>query len=301
MSGTQMTVAEQREAHTQLITAIKHEKFQAQIRASLPPSVSVDRFTAVTIAAINHNPDLLHPQIDRQSFYNSVVRAAQDGLLPDGNEAFLNIYSTNIAPRDQPPKWVKRVQYQKMVGGLIKIFENAGIDAWANSVYENDTFDVWGDDSGEHYLHRPARLGTPRGNRIGSYAVAKRPGARSIIIQVMDMDDLERVRNASKNPDKGPWRDWPERMEQKSALHRLKKRVAAADEKAAQHLNKVDDEFADDELQPTEQPTPAQNPVANATRPKVLQSIVDQESVEPAAAGDAALDGDADRRPGDII
>lgn len=280
-----------------LVEQIKHPAMQTQIRASLPPSVSLERFTAVTIAAINHNPDLL--SADRQSFYNAVVKAAQDGLMPDGNEAVLNVYNTNVGGRGQPDRWIQKVQYQKMVSGILKKFEEAGIDAYANSVYENDMFEEWSDIDGQHLMHRPAKLGTSKGERIGAYAVAKRGGGRSAIIQVMDRDELERVRNTSKSPDKGPWKSWPERMEQKAVLHRLKKRVATIDASASEKLNSIDDEFKDeDESEETSQP---QQPVPTGaeTRPKSLQAVVDRggASSEP----NALPPDDPGPQEGDII
>jgi len=295
-----------RQEQRSLVESIKHPSMQAQIQASLPPSVSLDRFTAVTISAINHNPDLL--TADRQSFYNSVVKAAQDGLLPDGNDAVLNVYNTNVAPRGQPEKWVRKVQYQRMVGGIMKLFEKAGIDAFAESVYENDEFQVWNDVDGQHYLHRPVKLGSPKGERVGAYAIARRPGGRSPIIQVMDRDELDRARAASKSPG-GPWKAWPERMEQKSALHRLKKRVATIDEEAAKHLSGIDDDFEDDEpTAPAESPKQTV-PTGNEQRPKSLQAVVDQAAPIPPADGVMVGDppsfggaaGDPGPQEGDII
>jgi recombination protein RecT len=299
---TGTALANVRQEQRSLVESIKHPQMQAQIKASLPPSVDLDRFTAVTIAAVNHNPDLL--KADRQSFYNSVIKAAQDGLLPDGNDAVLNIYNTNIAPKGQAAKWVQKVQYQRMVGGIMKLFEKAGIDAFADSVYEHDEFDVWTDENGQHCTHRPTKLGKPKGERIGAYAIARRPGGRSMVIQVMDMEALGRARAASKSPDKGPWATWPERMEQKSALHRLKKRVATIDDDAAKHLNTMDDEFEDDEPTPAEQPKQSV-PTGNEKRPHSLQSVVDQDV--PPVEGDAPTDappadqGDPGPREGDII
>jgi recombination protein RecT len=262
-----------RQEQRSLVEQIKHPAFQAQISASLPPSVSLERFTAVTIAAINHNPKIL--QAERQSFYNSVVKAAQEGLLPDGQDAFLNVYNTKV-----DGKWIQKVQYQRMVGGVIKQFTKAGIDAYAESVYENDGFEFWNDTEGQHLVHRPTKPGQAKGERIAAYAIAKLASGRAVI-QVMDMEQLAKAREASKSKEddgspKGPWRDWPERMEQKSALHRLRKRVAIIDEQAAKELNKIDDEFEDEEP-----PAPAEEPkqtvpTGNEARPKALQSVVEQ-------------------------
>lgn len=292
---TGTAVANYQTEQRSLIDSLRHEKFQTQIRASLPPSVSLDRFTAVTIAAVNQNPDLLGA--DRQSFYNSVVKCAQEGLLPDGQDSVLNVYNTNVGTKDKP-RWIKKVQYQRMVGGLLKQFTKAGIDAYAESVYENDSFDYWNDESGQHLIHKPTKLGKEKGERIGSYAVAKLASGR-VIVQVMDMEDLARVRAASKSPDKGPWSSWPARMEQKSALHRLRKRVAIIDEQAAKELGKMDDEFVDDPEETPEQPRQA-IPTPSDKRPASLQSVVDQSS-NGEAPPDDMQSGDPGPQEGDII
>jgi recombination protein RecT len=283
-----------RQEQHSLVEQIKHPKFQAQIQASLPPSVSIERFTAVTIAAINHNQALL--SADRQSFYNAVVKAAQEGLLPDGQDAVLNIYNTKV-----DNKWIKKVQYQRMVGGVIKQFTKAGIDAYAESVYENDAFDFWNDTDGQHLMHKPTKPGRPKGERIAAYAVAKLASGRAVV-QVMDMEELAKARAASKSKEedgspKGPWRDWPERMEQKSALHRLRKRVAIIDEQAAKELAKIDDEFEDEVPEPAEEPKQAV-PTGNETRPKALQSVVDQSGTDDPPPNEG---GDPGPQEGDII
>lgn len=274
-----------RQEQRSLVEQIKHPAFQAQISASLPPSVSLERFTAVTIAAINHNPKIL--QAERQSFYNAVVKAAQEGLLPDGQDAFLNVYNTKV-----DGKWIQKVQYQRMVGGVIKQFTKAGIDAYAESVYENDGFEFWNDTEGQHLVHRPTKPGQAKGERIAAYAIAKLASGRAVI-QVMDMEQLAKAREASKSKEddgspKGPWRDWPERMEQKSALHRLRKRVAIIDEQAAKELNKIDDEFEEEPSEPAEEPKQP-IPTGSETRPKSLQSVVDQgkgDDPQPTEGGD---------------
>jgi recombination protein RecT len=244
---------------------IRDPKFQEQIKATLPESVSISRFTATTITAINHNPALL--EADRQSLYNAIVKAAQDGLLPDGTDGVLNIYNTKINDRE----WIKKVQWQKMVGGIIKLFGKAGIPVYAVSVYEKDKIEIWNDDAGQHVKHVPVVFGD-RGERIGAFACATLPSGRTII-EAMNQEELARARDKSKNPEKGPWLDWPERMEQKTVLHRLSKRVAVTDEKAAESLRSLGDEFDEDEpAAPKAAPEP---PPAEKKRPRALQAVVD--------------------------
>jgi recombination protein RecT len=288
-----------RDQHRSLVDAIRHPKMQEQIKASLPPSVSLDRFTATTISALNHNPDLL--SADRQSFYNAVVKAASDGLLPDGIDSVLNIYSTNVGTRDKP-RWIDKVQYQRMVGGIIKQFAKAGIHAYAVSVYECElpTFELWNDEEGQHIRHNPKPFEKNRGERLGAFAVAKLTSGR-VIIETMNVDDLARAKAASKSGDRGPWKTWPERMEQKSVLHRLRKRVAIIDEVAAAELNKIDDEFEEETPEPTPAPAQQQAPSEPEKRPSALQAIVDQEAAAKPLEAPTGPADDPGPQEGDII
>lgn len=291
-TGNALTIQAERRT---LIEQLRAPQMQAAIQASLPPSVSLEKFTAVTIAAVNHNPDLL--SADRQSFYNAVVKSAQEGLLPDGQDAILNIYNTNTAPRGQPEKWVKKVQFQRMVGGVIKQFKKVGIDAYACCVYANERFRLWNDETGQHITHEPEPFGD-KGAMIGVYAVAPMPG--KCVIATMGLEDIERARNSSKSPDKGPWKTWYDRMAEKSALHRLRKRVAILDEEAAKELNKIDDEFDEEEEQAPAEPVKQAVPTGNEARPKALQSVVDQGAGE--VVGKPPEDsGDPGPQDGDII
>lgn len=269
---------------------IRAKALQAQIKASLPKNVSLERFTSTTITAVNHNPELL--KADRQSLYNAIVKCAADGLLPDGNDAVLNIYNTNTGTRDKPV-WTKKVQYQRMVGGIIKQFTKAGINAYAVSVYQADKFRMWNDNDGQHVEHEPVTFG-PRGEMVGVLAVAKLPTGLSVV-EAMNLEDVDRARQASKSADNGPWKTWFDRMAQKSVLHRLRRRVAIMDDEASQHLNRIDDEFEVDEetgeimnAERNVTPTPsADKEKAADERPRALQGVIDS-------------DGD-EQRPEDVV
>lgn len=312
MSGNQNTqVATIQQKQRSLVESIKHPKMQEQIKQSLPPGVSLDRFTAVTLAAFNHNPDLSFA--DRQSLYNAVIKAAQEGLLPDGQDAVLNVYNTNVAPKGKPAKWVKKVQFQRMKMGVLKQFKKAGIDAYSSCVYENETFRMWNDESGEHIRHDRFPFGKDRGEIIGSYAVAPLPNGKCKVA-TMDMESIMKAKSSSKSGDgeNAPWNKWFDQMAEKSALHRLRRRVGLIDEEAAKHLNKIDDEFEDDEIEKIEV-TPAQPvPTGTEARPKSLQSVIDQSEDMESGYYDGRSDDDVtedspvpdsvdDQQPGDVI
>jgi phage RecT family recombinase len=207
-----------------------------QMQLSLAPRlaahrVSLDAFTEVAITAISQNPDLI--DCDRNSLYNAVASCAKDGLLPDGKQAAIVAFNTRVKFRDENGRWqetwVKKAQHMPMVEGIIHTFGKYGVKAYAVSVYENDEYDTWNDEHGQHVKHKPVKLGKPRGERVGALAVA-RDSDGQVWVEAMDQNDLEAPRRATKQKDQqgnliGPWRDTPDRMEQKSALHRLAKRV----------------------------------------------------------------------------
>ena len=264
--------------------SLVHPAMQEKFKQVLPPDVSLDRFTRVTITAVQNNPGIL--ECDRATLYNACVTAAQRGLLPDGKEGALVSFNTK-----QGDQWIKKAQFMPMPEGIIKEMAKAGIKAYTVSVYANDTIDMWNDDSGQHVKHKPVVFGD-RGDRIGALACAQDSEGR-VYVEAMSMDDLSRAQAASKAKDKagnptGPWRDWPERMEQKTALHRLRRRVPIIGHDDMTEAFRQDDE----QLAPAEQPPPAETShglteelvakavvqaAGKAKRPKGLQAVIDAE------------------------
>ena len=217
-------------ALVQVTQALADPEMQGKFVQMLPAEVPVDRFTEVVMMAIRQTPELL--DADRQTLYDSCLSLARRGLLPDKKEAALVVYSTNVAPKGQQKRYVKKVQEIAMVGGIIKELGKVGIKAYAVSVYTNDQFDFWNDDDGQHVKHKPVVFGD-RGTRIGAFAAGQLPDGRTYV-EAMNMQELERVALRSKQAWKdkdgvthrgGTWVSDPERMEQKSCLHRLRKRM----------------------------------------------------------------------------
>ena len=78
------------------------------------------------------------------------------------------------------------------------------------------------DENGEHIFYEPNML--DRGEMIGAFAYAKmRTG--ELQFEVMNIEDIEKVRTASRNSDSGPWVNWYESMSRKSVMHRLGRRL----------------------------------------------------------------------------
>jgi recombination protein RecT len=196
---------------------------ESMIAEVLPQHLSIEKFKRAALIAVTNNPNIL--KADRQSLFTSLQRCAVDGLVPDNKEAALIEFNTKVNN-----SYVKKIQYLPMIDGVLKRARQSGeiSTITARAVYTNDTFDYWVDEDGEHLNHRPNFLGD-RGAMSLVYAMAKLKSGEAIV-EPMSMADIEKVRGASKTGDKGPWKDWFERMALKSAMHRLARRLPNSSE-----------------------------------------------------------------------
>ncbi len=203
------------------------EDQKSMLQQVLPKHMPVDKFVRAAVIAATNTPSVL--QADRQSLFNSLQRCAADGLVPDGREAALVEFNTNIGTRDNP-NWVKKIQYMPMIDGVLKRARQTGEIATitARVVYTADEFDYWVDEDGEHLKHRP-EFGDNRGDIKLVYAMAKLKDGL-VIVEPMTKGDVDKVRQSSKNPKSGPWNDWYDRMALKTALHRLARRLPNSSE-----------------------------------------------------------------------
>jgi recombination protein RecT len=184
------------------------DKMLGQFAAVLPAHIPVERFGRVVLTAVQTSPELLN--VDRRSLWNACMKAAQDGLLPDGRLAALVVFKDK--------KRGPVAQYMPMIAGIRQKVRNSGevstFDAYV--VHEKDLFDYeLGDDP--HIVHRPVR--GDRGKIIAAYSIALlKDGSRSR--EVMWIDEIEDVRKSSRYPDGGPWVNWYGEMCKKTVARR---------------------------------------------------------------------------------
>ena len=191
-------------------------KMQPEFAAALPPQIQPEKFVRTTVTAIQMQPELLNA--DRRSLLGACMKAAQDGLLPDGREAALVIFRS---------KGGAQVQYMPMIGGILKKLRNSGelASISAHVVHEHDQFDyILGDE--ERIEHKPCLFGE-RGQPIAVYAVAKtKDGA--VYREVMSVEEVEKVRSVSRAGNSGPWVTWWGEMAKKTVIRRLCKRLPSS-------------------------------------------------------------------------
>ena len=166
------------------------EQMQGQFHAALPAHIPVERFVRVVMTALQGSPELL--RMERKSLFGAAMKAAQDGLLPDGREAAL-----------VPFKGV--VQYLPMVAGIRKKVRNSGeISTWdVHAVHENDAFEFELGD--EPFIRHKPNLSN-RGKLIAVYSVARMKDG-SVSRDVMSVEEVEKIRAKSLAKNSGPWAD----------------------------------------------------------------------------------------------
>jgi len=195
------------------------DKYKGDIKVYLPKEITVEAFMRVTMTAITDNPSLL--SANRPSLIKACKDCAKAGLLPDGKEAVLAVYNTNVAKKGEQPKWEKIVAFQPMVGGYKKrIWEKGNFTYFsAHAVYANDEFDYCLGDN-EYIKHKPAMEN--RGELIAAYAIVKNKDGQ-YMRSVLTKEAIEKYRE--KSPQKnGPfWTGFYDQMAIKTAVRVLAK------------------------------------------------------------------------------
>lgn len=228
---------------------IESDLVAAGVQSVLPESVKMSTFVRCAAIAIAGNNDLA--AADKESVIMSLTRCATDGLIPDNKEAAIVTFNTNIAPKGQPKQWATKAQYMPMIDGVMKRARMSGQIKVLSSkvVFNDDQFDYWMDEDGEHINYRPMFMG---GDVRLAFAFAKLVTGE-LIVEVMSKSDIDKVRAASKTGTYGPWKEWYERMACKAVMHRLARRLPNASEiveMCEQGMNMGFDARTEKEIQP---------------------------------------------------
>lgn len=195
----------------------------SEFRAALPAHIPVERFKRVILTAVSTTPQLI--KADRRSFFNSAMKAAQDGLLPDGREGALVIYEANVKTRENGSDvWnkVPMVQWMPMIAGLRKKVRNSKeISTWdVKAVYQKDQF-AYREGLNQQLDHVPYLEGHP-GPLIAVYSIARLKSGE-VSIDVMPKWQVDKVRDLSKAKEKGPWGGFYDEMAKKTVARRHSK------------------------------------------------------------------------------
>lgn len=267
---------EQQQHPVVAVRAYLENTMRAEIAKQLPAGIDPDRFIRTVVTTVQMNPDLAYA--DRRSLLGSCMKAAQDGLMPDGREAVLNIYSTKqkVNGRDE---WVPTVQYLPMVRGLLKVARNSGeiasIDAAA--VYEKDHF-VFARGDDPRIEHIPYLGAEDPGQVIAAYMIVKLTNGE-VHREVMSRRDIEKVREASKAKNGPGWSTWYDQFAIKSVIKRGTKLLPQSSDRLARVIEHDNEAMGFDfnqrgETAPLVEAKPAPKPALAEGRPSRVAAII---------------------------
>jgi recombination protein RecT len=211
-------------------------------KMALPAHITPEKFQRTVITAAQSNPDIL--KADRGSLITACMKAAQDGLLPDGREAALVTFNTRKKGDDGQWYSLTLAQYMPMVFGLRKkILQSGEISAIeTNVVYRREVEEghfVFEGGTEAMLRHRPMLDLTDEDladdNIVAAYSVATmKDGSKSF--EVMRRAEINKVRQVSQTgatgkttrdgkaiSPKGPWVDWFAEMARKTVMRRHSK------------------------------------------------------------------------------
>lgn len=194
------------------------EKMAPEFRNALPKHIDVDRFKRVLFTAVQRDPKLA--RCDPTSVYAAMMRAAEQGLMPDGRQGAL------VPLAGQAEFW-------PMWQGLLDIarLSRCISDAYVASVREADEFDYeLGFD--RKLKHKPA-MGD-RGEILMVYCVIILPdGTKTFGPGPMTVDEVEKIRKMAPSKNSPAWQNHWEAMAWKTVLKRTLKYVPQSPELAA--------------------------------------------------------------------
>ena len=180
---------------------INGEDFKKAILQALPQHLSVERFIRISSTALTKNPKLL--SCTPASFTRCLIELSMYGLEPDGRNAHLIPYGKECT---------LIIDYK----GLVRLlYQTNSIDRiHADVVCENDVFEENMGEVTKHVINRK----DGRGDIYAAYSmVIMKNGIKSFC--VMGREELNSVRNASKNPN-GVWKTWEGEMCKKAVIRR---------------------------------------------------------------------------------
>jgi len=315
----ELTVAEKQRARIDALVKAVEDKSDQLATLLQDSGVDFRRFVEVFRRALIQNEDLL--RADAGSLLQSCMNACTDGLLPDGRQGALVVYSVNVAKRGEPKNYVKKAQWMPMVQGLLQVAYASGNfrDIQARVVYEGDSFD-YGYGIEPWVEHKPGRRaargeGMPDYPVIAAYAVARTKDGGTFV-EVFEGDDIQRVRAVSRATG-GPWASWSSEMIRKGPLRRMWKYLPK-NARMERIIDHDDENFSQDILIPDDatterkltagfaKPIPAIEHAPAETVDIPMEQVRDEEMAEEFSTADVRvhaaehLEATYDGEPGDF-
>lgn len=197
-------------------TKERYKAYVNSVKNVMPKQFKNDQKRYFSIYVQMMQEFLVNPKVsNKKSILTCMFNAPKLGLNPD--KVFGHIYFI-------PYKGV--LTYQIGYKGMIQLSFNSGMikQVYADLVYENDEWDFYRDEKGQHFLHRPKIAEKNRGREICGYSVFEDVKGNPHI-HVMDsyhIDDIKKLVLARMKDAPTPWKDslFEPEMRKKTVIRR---------------------------------------------------------------------------------
>jgi recombination protein RecT len=242
-----------------------------EVAKMLPKHIPAEKFMRVLQTAANLRPEIA--QADKRLLWGEIMKCAQDGLVPDGNEATINVYGG-------------RAKYIPMIAGICKKARNSGLIKHIDAivVYDNDHYESWVDENGPHFKYMRGRGDRGNVRLTFAYATTHDGGFFLEEIDEQQMSAIEKSSKAQSGPWKGPFKD---EMRRKSAIRRLAKYRLPSSADVDTVVRRDDDLYDLPSDAGHKQPAPKDEPSR-------LKNIIDQEQAPEPEAEEAEVVAEAE-------
>jgi len=203
----------------QVVSKMESPAMEKSLKQVMPEFLDYNRF--LQIATRQAKTKLKEcKNLDPNSILIAAYEAAKFGLSFDETrgEAYMVPFNTNVGTKKKP-QYKTIINFMPGYQGLIKLCRNSGMKKInARIVYENDDFNFWLDDDGDHLEHSPClNSKEDRGDPIAGYSIAVfDDGTRDIF--TLPYDKILEAKKMSKT--KKVWEEHEEAMAVKTVIRR---------------------------------------------------------------------------------
>ena len=190
---------------------IKTDSFKDQIQMALPKHMSPDRYLRVLLTMVNKNKKL--QQCDQSTVFQAMLDCSSVGLEPDGRRAHLIPYGKTCT---------LIIDYK----GLIELSKRSGeVATWrADIVRDNDEFTYI-----NGVVRHEINFKKDRGEAYAVFShVHRKDGVDEY--EVMTIDDVQKIRKRSKQPNGQAWTNDFDEMAKKTVMRRHSKKLTLSPE-----------------------------------------------------------------------
>lgn len=191
-----------------------------QNTAALPANFNISKYVKNSIALLNGNDALkeFNRKYGNEQIRLGLMTAAYSGLDASRNECYLIPYGSQI---NFVASWKGMMQYAKRYNKNVSHFK-------VDIIREGDVFEYGSKNGNDFYDHKISGIG---GNKpiIGAFANCTYNDGHNQL-EVMGIDEIDRVKSQSKAKNGTAWAKFPEEMYKKVVVRRLCKRILTEDD-----------------------------------------------------------------------